>query len=352
MARSVVCCLDYTDPKSFWITPKLADTGLHFAIVRCTPKNIAERYLRRFNLARLRGGFEAAKAARKLDARTLISIGPAATAWCALFCVLFGLRSTIIAHAFNFADLPTGLRRFFFTFAFKRVSRFVVFSTIERSIYSSTFGIPIDRFDFIFCDAEPREISQPGIPICDGSYVSVIGGNARDFQTLLKAARQLPELRFELVVRPENLHDLHVPENVHVNVNLPFDATMNIMLHSRFMVLPLLHSSVPCGHVTIACALHLGKAMAVTRSTGITDYIQDERTGLTVPAGDANALVHAIKRLVDDPFLCQELGRAGREFAQEMCSEQNTLIYFRRLLADLSHVQTAVSDRFEGPERG
>jgi glycosyltransferase involved in cell wall biosynthesis len=335
MASCIVCCLDYTDADSFWITQKLADTGISFAIVRCAPKNKLERYLRTINLARVRGGFEAAVLARKSNALALIAIGPAATAWCALFCLLLRCRTKVIAHAFNFAYLPKGIRRFFFTFAMKRVSRLIVFSTIEKSIYSSNFGIPIDRFDFLFCDAEPREIYQPDVPFIEGSYISVIGGNARDFGILLDAARQLPKLRFELVVRPESLKGLRIPPNVRVYVNLPFDVTMNVLLHSKFTVLPLIDSSVPCGHVTIACAMHLGKAVAATGSAGVADYVLDEINGLIFPSGNAAALVRTINRLTDDPLLYEKLGRAGQAFAKERCSEKNTLNYYRGLFAKL-----------------
>jgi glycosyltransferase involved in cell wall biosynthesis len=335
MAPSIVCCLDYTTAGSLWIAPKLIDTGYQFEFVRCTPRNRLERWLRIVNLARVRGGFESAVLARKLDAKAVISIGPSATAWCALFCFIFGLKTKIVAHAFNFASLPRGLKRFFFYLAAKRIFRFTVFSTIEKEVYSATFDVPIDRFDFIFCDAEPGKINPKAVPPPAGRYVSVIGGNARDFGVLLDAAHELPELSFELVVRPESLLGFRIPQNVCVNIDLPFENTMNILFHSSFMVLPLLHSAVPCGHVTIVCAMHLGKAIAVTGSTGIADYVRDGVNGLTVPAGDKAALVAAIRRLAHDPSLCESLGQTGQKFARERCSEDNTVRYFRRLCAEL-----------------
>jgi glycosyltransferase involved in cell wall biosynthesis len=41
--------------------------------------------------------------------------------------------------------------------------------------------------------------------------------------------------------------------------------------------------------------------------------VSDRRTGLVVPAGDADALAAAIRRLHDDPALRARLGAAGRE---------------------------------------
>jgi glycosyltransferase involved in cell wall biosynthesis len=335
MSCSIVCCLDYTPEDSIWITNKLADTGARFIFAKCAPKNKLERNLKLLNLGRIRGGYEAAILAKKSQAAAIISIGPAAAAWCAIFCMLLGAHAKIIAHAFNFPSLPTGLKRVFFSFALRRVSRFVVFSTIEKSIYSSTFNVPLKRFDFIFCDADPRRIDQHKSPYIEGSYISAIGGNARDFGVLMAAARTLPELRFVLVVRPDNLQGFSVPENVHVHIDLPFEIAMNVLLHSKFMILPLLGSSVPCGHVTLACAMHLGKAIAITGSSGIADYVRDGVTGVTFPSGDSTALAIAIRRLSDDPSFCERLGNAARQFASDMCSEDRTVSYFRRLCADL-----------------
>jgi len=41
--------------------------------------------------------------------------------------------------------------------------------------------------------------------------------------------------------------------------------------------------------------------------------IEHERTGLIVPAGDADALARALRRLHEDPALRARLGAAGRE---------------------------------------
>jgi glycosyltransferase involved in cell wall biosynthesis len=333
---SIVCCLDYTDANSTWIIRNLDDTGIDFTITRCAPKNKLEKNVRFLNVARVRAAFETAVSARRTNAIALIALGPTSAAWCAIFCRLFGLKIEIIAHGFNFAALPKGIKQFVFAIALKKISRFVVFSTIEREIYSRVFGIPIGHFDFIFWGTHPPKAKDLSLPFIPGDYISVIGGNARDFEVLLNAARLAPELRFILVVRPESLKAFHIPTNVDVYVNLPFNVTMNVLQHSRFMVLPLLTSSVPCGHVTIVSAMHLGKAIIVTGSAGVRDYIQDEVTGLTVNVGDVDDLTFAIRRLMNDIKLCHRLGQAAKEFASSRCTEETTINYFRTLCVDLA----------------
>jgi glycosyltransferase involved in cell wall biosynthesis len=41
--------------------------------------------------------------------------------------------------------------------------------------------------------------------------------------------------------------------------------------------------------------------------------VRDGRNGLVVPAGDSNALAHAIRRLAADPALRARLGEAGAQ---------------------------------------
>ena len=130
-----------------------------------------------------------------------------------------------------------------------------------------------------------------------GDYVCAIGGNARDYGTLIEAARLMPHIRFVCVIRPNSLRGLDIPTNVAVHTNLPFGQAMNILAHSRFMALPLLHSQVPCGHVTMVAAMHLGKAFVITDSEGVRDYVQDGYNAIAVPPGSAGALVDATERL-------------------------------------------------------
>ena len=55
-------------------------------------------------------------------------------------------------------------------------------------------------------------------------------------------------------------------------------------------------------------------------SGGLTDVVQQDRTGLLVPPGDVAALAAAIDRLVSDPAHARRLGAGGRAFALERFS--------------------------------
>lgn len=57
----------------------------------------------------------------------------------------------------------------------------------------------------------------------------------------------------------------------------------------------------------------MGLSVVATKVCGCVDAVEDGRTGILVPAKNADALYEAIKRLLSDKWLRDKLGRAGRE---------------------------------------
>lgn len=240
-----------------------------------------------------------------------------------------------LVFSFNFTTLPIGLRRKVMRFAFKYIDRFVVFSTAERSLYSRAFGIPPERIDMLHWAVRPPTATTAELPLAEGDYVCAVGSQGRDLATLCKAMNLLPSLRLELVTTREAIAGIEPPPNVRVRLSLPLRDTMNIMRFSRFMVLPLRDAEVPCGHVTIVSAMHLGKAVVATDSTGVHDYLRSEENGLLVEPSNPRAMATAIERLCDDEALGRQLGTNGQAFAATHCVEARTVDYFRRYLEKL-----------------
>jgi glycosyltransferase involved in cell wall biosynthesis len=325
----VVCCSEISDPSWRWIEHNLESDEFRFEFVRCIPENWIEKNFKILNLARLRGCFQAVLIAKREKALVLVTHGPTLAAWCGVFGLIFGLKSRFLAHSFNFTRLPSKLKTIMFRLGLKRADRLVTFSNVEREVYSRAFYLPKDRFDFVYWGANPPIVSDDN---GFGHYVSSIGGNARDYATLMDAARRLPHIPFIVVGRPENFAALDIPKNVIRYENTPLDFAMNLLKCSRFMVLPLNSSDVPCGHVTIVAAMHLGKAMIVTASSGVDDYVLANENALVSPAKDANAMSTLIEKMWEDMDLCARLGANGKSFALENCSEQKITEHFQAYL--------------------
>jgi glycosyltransferase involved in cell wall biosynthesis len=100
------------------------------------------------------------------------------------------------------------------------------------------------------------------------------------------------------------------------------------------MVLPLIGSDVPCGHVTLVAAMHLKKAMIITDSKGVSDYVEHGVNSLSVPVGDVDALARQISELWSDPQRASQLGEAGHRFAVANCSEASIIKHLRQILQE------------------
>ena len=337
--QHIVCCTAFTKQSWKWFAPELSGENLHWHFYYYQPKGLFEKYVKHPNLTMIRTCREAVLTVKEQGAKILFTHDPAVSFWCALFVKQLGVEVEHIAYSFNYPKLPRGVKRSLMTAAFADISRFVVYSTMEKQLYHEYFGIPLERIDVCLWSVGQPEV-QPDTPLETGDYICAIGGNARDYHSLMVAMEQLPDIPLVLVTRPENLKNLDIPTNVKVRVNIPKPHAYNIIKHSRFMVLPLSGSEVPCGHVTLVAAMHLGTAFAITNSDGVRDYAIEGHNALTCEAFSPEGLAQTIRTLWDDPQMCQELGQNGLKFATENCSETSALRHLRNILVQRGLLET------------
>lgn len=293
-------------------------------------------------------GVKLRRARAALEARTfigrhtgqnlIVSHGPRAALYSEMIARGSRNRASHLVFSFNFTDLPTGARRSLMRRYLQRADRFVVASTVERDLYSNYFEIEGGRIDFLPWSVRPplEELSKPA-QYSDVPYICAIGSQARDYETLLEAMRRIPTIRLILVGGRDSIPDLPIPENVKIVTNIPLPDAMNILAHSRFMVLPLRSSTVPCGHVTVVSAMHMGKAILATDSSGLRDYLIHGKNAELVPPNDSKLLSLAIEKLFDDSTLCEMLGNEASNFARHNCTEDRAAVYFQSYLQSIGY---------------
>lgn len=318
-------------PQWNWLSMTFRDSSQRWLHVSSQSFNLPTWIPRHTTIARLRAARQAVKCLGD-GPSVLVTHGPRPATYGALLAARQARHHRHLAFSFNYTELPTGAARRLVARAFRSIERFVVFSELERGIYADHFDLPLERFDMLHWGAQPPCIAPDTPPLERGDYLCALGSQGRDYRTLLHAMRRLPRLRLVIVAAPENLVDLEIPANVSVRTNLPLAQAMNILAHSRLMVLPLMGARVPCGHVTMVSAMHLGKAVIATDSSGLDDYIVPGITALTCPAQDATALSATIKAMHDDAEMSERLGIASRHFARKHCTEENIVQYMRRFL--------------------
>lgn len=330
-------------PQWNWVGAAFRDTGQDWRHVSSRDSGLPAWLPRRTTLARVLAARQAA-ALLGDGPSVLVTHGPRPAMYGALLSGRRFPRMRHLAFSFNYTELPTGMTRRLMARAFRPVERFVVFSGMERRLYADHFDLPASRFDMVHWGVRAPAVDCREPPAVHGDYICAIGSQGRDYRTLMLAMRRLPKLRLVVVATPENLLDIAIPANVTVNTNIPLAQAMNILAHSRCMVLPLQHNRVPCGHVSVVSAMHLGRAVIASDSSGLDDYITPQATALTFHAGDDVALAAAISTLRDDPALALRLGLGGQRFAREHCTEENTIEYLRRFLLPGTAAHDAAGD--------
>jgi glycosyltransferase involved in cell wall biosynthesis len=329
----IVCCTPFFEENWRWFSEEFDRKQFHWTFFNDRPKGAIESAIRRPNLSMIRACWQAVAYVKRHQVQLLVTHDPRVSFWCAVFVSLLKVKTDHIAHSFNFPALPRGLKYRCMKWAFSGISQFMVYSTFEQTLYQDYFEIAIERIKVVFFGASKPEL-QSGRSVEREDYICAIGGNSRDYPTLVQALEKLPNIPTVLVVRPDNLTNLKLPSHVKAFVNIPFPKAMAILKHSRFMVLPLKGSEVPCGHVTLVSAMHLGKTFIVTDSHGVSDYAHHEDNSILCAPFNSDALADAIAALWNDPEKCQRLSQNALCFVEKHCSEESTLSDFRQLLAD------------------
>jgi hypothetical protein len=165
----------------------------------------------------------------------------------------------------------------------------------------------------------------------DGPVLSVGDDEARDFDCLVAAQAGL-DLPIVLKTKRNVAGASRSPNITVVSQRLSAVDFRALYARSRFVVVPLKPAVHASGVNTVVEAMAMGKAVIVSDSPGIRDYVTPNETCLVVPCGDASALRAAIQRLVSDPATCQRLGTNGRRFIEESFSHA---IYARNFAAAL-----------------
>jgi glycosyltransferase involved in cell wall biosynthesis len=106
-------------------------------------------------------------------------------------------------------------------------------------------------------------------------------------------------------------------------------SLLTLLRLADLFVLASLQEGLP---IALLEAMALGKACIATEINAIPEAIQDEQTGVLIPAGDSGALAETIAEMVTDGSRRQRLGAAARQLVMtkfdERLSAEVTLTYY------------------------
>ena len=170
-----------------------------------------------------------------------------------------------------------------------------------------------------------------GPPPPDGTVLAVGDDVGRDYPTLLAA---LDGTGLPTVIRTGQRLALgagHADTSV-LAERLPYVGLRDLYERAAFVVVPLAEAQNASGVSAVLEAGAMGRAVVVSRSSGIADYVVDGVTGLVVERHDPDALRAAILRLRAEPALASRMGEAARA---HVAARHSTEAFAPRLAAAL-----------------
>ena len=198
---------------------------------------------------------------------------------------------------------------------------------IERA-----FGVPAARLTVIPCGVDterfrPAPGTRPEPPriLCVARLVKV-----KNHALLLRACALLKErgLRFRCVLVGDGAErgqlqarraELRLEDVVEISGAA---SQAGVLEHWRQATIGVLTSSSEGMPVALMEAAACGVPVVATAVGGVAELVENGRTGLVVPEGDADALAEALERLLRKPDTAREMGRAARRRAEELFSVQ------------------------------
>ena len=180
----------------------------------------------------------------------------------------------------------------------------------------------------------PNMVSIPDSAIdpSKGRYAAFAGRMSpeKGVDTLFAAATKLPEIPVRIAGDGPIINELvgKAPENVEFTGLLDTQKMAAFYQNARFILLPSMWFE-GCPMVILEAMSH-GLPVIASRIGGIPELVDDGVTGFLFEPGNAKELAEKMKLLWDNPDLCRQMGKAGREKAIREYSED---VYYKRLMA-------------------
>ncbi len=148
----------------------------------------------------------------------------------------------------------------------------------------------------------------------DGDFLLFVGDVRRDkgVGVLLEAYAALPiQVPLVLIGTVRNDMSLTIPPNVLLLRSWPHAAVMSAWRRCTIALAPSIWHD-PCPTVAME-AMAMGRPVIASRIGGLRDIVEDGKTGLLVPPGDANALRDAMQTLLADAPRREQMGAMGKQ---------------------------------------
>lgn len=224
---------------------------------------------------------------------------------------------------------------------FSQVDLTIVHSKFFKNFLCDRFMISDEKIKFVpYCAVDQNFFNPIDKEL---SYIFSLGElRGRDYKTLFKAMEDVDaELKvaasgrwYAREKKPALFAKL--ANNIEVGGRYLPNQLRDMYAGAYFVVLPIYDVIFSAGATALLEAMAMGKAVIVSKSRGILDYVEDGKTGIFVEPGNPDDLREKIRYLLDHPEEAERLGKSAREKIEK---EMNIDIYVEKLANIIKEVE-------------
>ena len=170
----------------------------------------------------------------------------------------------------------------------------------------------------------------------DDGYVFSVGRDCgRDFQIVIDAMRPLGVPVVLRTSMPVVISQCNAGRVTVLSKDVSWPDYLELYERAAVVVIAASETMNASGVTSLLEAMAMGKAVVVTRTAALADYLPPPDAGVVVPSGDAEAMGVAVKALLADAEGRERMGRRARLFALEHYSPP---VHFRAIGKLLSNL--------------
>lgn len=240
------------------------------------------------------------------------------------------LALNLLCHHSVKPSLGEKLRNMLYTEAFRNNNLMATCNTLEEiEKNAKIFSIENHKRMIVLEDAFNLDIAQDDYISEKGSYIFSGGASVRDWDTVVKAAKKLPEVQFHIVAREEDW-----PKSTDVdNIKTRFNVSMKEFYQDAFKSYALaiaLNSTKTAGLLVVFQAIAHGKLTIVTKTPATSRVIPEEyHKMLLVEMFDADDLSNKINKVLE--LESKEYCKISDEIRKHLMDNYSQDAYFMKI---------------------
>ena len=227
----------------------------------------------------------------------------------------------------------SGKRRVLLTWLLPVAEAIICYASSQIDGVRAEFGVKADRLFFIPFGIDTDYFQGTSHAELGDFCLSVGTNDGKDFATLVQA---LPE-RIKLVIVTDGYNANLIKENyspgpqIEVRQAIPIQELKRLYEAARMHIIPIREMRFSSGQTTLLENMALGKAVIISDTAAVRDYVENGVTAICVRPGDVAQLREEIEKAWDNPIQNVYIGQQAAQVVRERFSSET----FARKMVDL-----------------